>query len=100
MLMKTSGTFSLADDPCRLRCDEFLRTSATDALAGSGYPILRQIDCQVNGRIADLHGVVPSFHLKQVAQTVVMRIEDLLAVRNHLRVEPVGERAFDPPLPK
>jgi osmotically-inducible protein OsmY len=52
-----------------------------------GYPSLRQVKCAVHDGQLVLAGVVPSFYLKQVAQTVALAVEGVVSVANQLRVE-------------
>jgi osmotically-inducible protein OsmY len=76
---------------------EPLREAATRALHDSGYPVLRTVRCDVaaDGALV-LAGVVPSFYLLQIAQTLLMRVPGVRAVRNRMEVRrPAPESAGD-----
>jgi osmotically-inducible protein OsmY len=65
-----------------------LRTRVLAALVNSGYAALAFIGCDVDhGRVV-LHGCVPSYHLKQLAQVYAQRVEGVSRVDN--RVEVLG----------
>lgn len=68
--------------------DVCVQAAAIQAFRNSGHPALRRLDCQVCGRSAVLHGSVPTFYLKQLAQVLVMQLDEHLIVRNLLRVAP------------
>jgi len=55
-------------------------------LAATGYTALRRIKCQVDDGVVELRGSVPSYYLKQVAQTAVLRLSDIRQVHNRLEV--------------
>jgi osmotically-inducible protein OsmY len=55
-------------------------------LQAAGYAALRDIEVIVNASIVRLVGHVPSFHLKQVAQTAALSIPGLHQVHNALDV--------------
>ena len=66
--------------------DEHLRNCAEVALRSSGYGSLRRLTCAAcDGRVV-LTGKVPTYHLKQVAQAVIMRLMQVREVRNLLVV--------------
>jgi hypothetical protein len=44
------------------------------------------VQCQVIDGVVFLRGVVPSFHLKQVAQAVILRLPEVQGVQNALEV--------------
>jgi len=48
--------------------DDLLLLTARRAIAARGYPLLRQLRCQVRSGVVSLSGIVPSFFLKQLAQ--------------------------------
>jgi hypothetical protein len=48
--------------------DEELRYAAGAALRASDYRCLRTLECRAEGGVVMVSGVVPSFHLKQLAQ--------------------------------
>jgi osmotically-inducible protein OsmY len=56
------------------------------ALRATGYLPLRGIDVIVQARLVILAGRVPSYYLKQVAQTTVLAVPGAEKVRNGLEV--------------
>lgn len=59
---------------------------AAAVLQESGYSALRSIDCSCEEGILVLSGKVPSFYLKQVAQTLVSKLAEGGQVLNRLDV--------------
>jgi hypothetical protein len=66
---------------------ELLRDAVIAALRSSGYRHLRNLECKVREDLVILMGVLPSFYLKQVAQTIVMSVDQVREVRNAVEVE-------------
>jgi osmotically-inducible protein OsmY len=60
------------------------------ALRATGYGPLRAIEVTVRARLVILGGRVPSYHLKQVAQTAAMAVPGTGQVRNDLDVSRPG----------
>lgn len=61
-------------------------TAARRALRSSGYRALVRLNCEwVEGKLR-LRGSVPSFHLKQMAQEVVLRLRLAAELENHVEV--------------
>jgi osmotically-inducible protein OsmY len=56
------------------------------ALRATGYGPLRGIEVTVRARLVILGGRVPSYHLKQVAQTAALAVPGAHQVRNELAV--------------
>ena len=56
------------------------------ALRKTGYPIMDHISISIERNRAVLRGKVPSFYMKQVAQTTVMKINGVASVQNELVV--------------
>ena len=57
-------------------------------LEQSGYFPLRNIFCDVCQFVVTLSGCVPSFHLKQIAQVIVLRrLSDDWVIDNQLKVQ-------------
>jgi hypothetical protein len=71
---------ALKDQDRTLQADVFMRLHAT------GFAALRSIDCRVRNGVVELSGDVPSFYCKQIAQSVVLPLEQVRGIRNHLRV--------------
>jgi hypothetical protein len=68
-----------------------LAASATAALVESGYAALGRVDCRSAGDAIILHGIVPTYHLKQLAQVFVQRVHGVGRVVNRLDVRRPGE---------
>jgi osmotically-inducible protein OsmY len=56
------------------------------ALCATGYMPLRGIEVTVHARVVILAGRVPSYYLKQVAQTTALAVPGAQQVRNDLQV--------------
>ena len=56
-------------------------------LRESLYRILRNVSVVCEGGVASLHGRVPSYYLKQMAQTIVGQIQGIDRVDNQIQVE-------------
>jgi osmotically-inducible protein OsmY len=56
------------------------------ALQTSGYADLRRLRCESADGVITLRGRVQSFFLKQMAQTVVARVEGVTGINNSLQV--------------
>lgn len=67
--------------------DDDIRRDALAVLHASGFSSLRNLGCQVENGVVELTGAVRSFYLKQMAQAVVMRLNGINGVRNHVRVD-------------
>jgi hypothetical protein len=69
-------------DPAETASESAVRAQVRAALRAAGYPALADLDCRlVNGSIV-LSGTVPTYYLKQVAQTVVLRLGATLRLDN------------------
>jgi hypothetical protein len=55
-------------------------------LRASGYGALHGLGCTFESGVLHLRGCVPSYYLKQVAQSVVVDLEGVLQVNNQLEV--------------
>jgi hypothetical protein len=62
------------------------RKSAEDRLRHSEYLELRNISCDVHDGVLTLRGRVPSYHLKQLAQTLLAELAGILRLNNQLEV--------------
>jgi hypothetical protein len=67
-------------DPVSVR-DAGLQAEARAALRSSRYRALWELQCQVREGVVIVSGVVASFYLKQMAQTVLLRSRALTASR-------------------
>src|SRR5437764_12941686 len=59
----------------------------------SGYLALRDVTCVARDGVVHLHGCLPTYYLKQVAQSVASEIEGVLRVSNHIEVLAPAGRA-------
>ena len=67
--------------------DRAIEDQAKAALRASAYHAVRGMSCEVNGGVLTLRGCVPSFHMKQVAQTEVQHLlESGMTLDNQLEV--------------
>lgn len=55
-------------------------------LENSGYSVLKRVQCRFDAGTLTLSGRVPSFYMKQVAQTLVMSLQSVQFVDNRLDV--------------
>jgi len=53
------------------------------------YLALRQVVCEVRDGVLLLRGCVPSYYMKQVAQSIVHCVESTLEIHNQLDVLPL-----------
>jgi hypothetical protein len=68
------------------KTDCVLHNAVMQNFERSGYRALTDVQCEItDGRVA-LSGVVPSFFLKQIAQTIILRMGRFNGVSNHLEV--------------
>jgi osmotically-inducible protein OsmY len=77
------GTASL---PGESQEDFRLTERVARALRATGYGPLREVEVAVHVRIVTLRGRVPSYYLKQVAQTTALPVPGVQQVRNDLEV--------------
>ena len=59
----------------------------------ASYPDLRRVSCRFQDGVLTLYGQVPSYHLKQMAQTLVASLEGVRLVCNELDVGPWSRRS-------
>lgn len=71
--------------------DRSIEEAAAAILRESPYPQLRQVRCEFSGGVLILHGQLPTFHLKQLAQTVVQSLDEDVDVDNRIEVRPAGQ---------
>ena len=64
-----------------------LQSQVRAALQTAGYRPLAGLDCRLTNGSIVLTGRVPSYYLKQVAQTVVLRLATAWRVDNCVNVE-------------
>jgi hypothetical protein len=73
--------------------DDGLRIAALKLLQSSGYTVLRRLRCEVTDGVVIVHGILPSYYLKQVAQTIVLRLEGIEGVMNLVEVRGTDSRS-------
>jgi osmotically-inducible protein OsmY len=66
--------------------DLWLAEQVERALCATGYGPLRGIEVTVQARLVKLRGRVPSYYLKQIAQTTALAVPGARQVRNDLDV--------------
>jgi hypothetical protein len=66
--------------------DQLLCDAAYRQLRSCGYRHLSWLRCEVADGVVVLSGRLPSFYLKQVAQTVVQKLDALKGLKNHIQV--------------
>lgn len=80
---------SQSEDPIvvssSLICDEATR-QANAVLQGSRYLPLRDLHCDFHEGVLTIRGKVPTFYLKQLAQTVVRSVVHVEEINNHVEV--------------
>jgi osmotically-inducible protein OsmY len=92
--MATNGARDLAGREVPARDRVYSVTEAAERIAKlaerrlqeSGYCCLRRVSCHYHEGVLALRGRVPSFYLKQVAQTVVRQIEGVIEILNQVEV--------------
>ena len=96
-MIATASTSEIAGSAWVSETDEdySLRETVIERLRRSGYSSLTNIEIAVMDGVVAVFGVVPSFFLKQMAQTIILRIGQAKAVRNNLKVP---HSYFDPSL--
>lgn len=87
MIPATTYAPPTVDSPRAMTRDERLQNSVISELHASAYRPIQTIECHVHEDLVILSGRVPSFYIKQVAQTVVMKIAGVKSIENRLRVE-------------
>lgn len=65
---------------------EDIQSRICRALQAAGYLPLRNVRVAANGAEVSLCGRVPSYYMKQVAQTVALNVEGVSLLRNELTV--------------
>ncbi len=87
-LLSFGAKTSMISTATKSECDDLLRNAVIAALRSSGYRLLWGLECKVHDDSVILTGLLPSFYLKQVAQTVVMSVDQVKEVRNAIEVHP------------
>jgi hypothetical protein len=66
--------------------DDRLAAAAAARLRSSGHRPLWYLRCEVRDGVVVLSGVLPTFYLKQMAQTVLLRLAEVRGVKNLVEV--------------
>ena len=77
---------SNADRNCPTPGSIGIRQAAECRLLSSGYIALSDVRCDFDEGVLRLHGLVSTYHLKQVALALVADIEGVRVVRNQIEV--------------
>lgn len=67
--------------------DEWLRAAATHLLHSSNYAALRRLRCEASEAVIAVHGILPSYYLKQMAQSAIQRLNGIRGVNNLVEVQ-------------
>jgi hypothetical protein len=67
--------------------DDELRTAALALLRSSGYAAIRRLRCEFRGNVALITGIVPSYYLKLMAQSILLRLGGIRSVTNLVEVQ-------------
>jgi len=67
--------------------------NAKEQLGQSGYLALRDVTCVASDGVVTLHGRLPSYYLKQVAQEITLGVEGVRHVVNRIEVLAPAGRA-------
>ncbi|MBS0261616.1 MAG: BON domain-containing protein [Planctomycetes bacterium] len=74
--------------PSMTAAEAHLAECCTRQLQQTRYAGLRRVDVDVRGGTVRLQGCVSSFHLKQLAQSIVQQVPGIRKVLNELEVRP------------
>lgn len=77
---------ALAAEAETLELDSVVESQAQELLAQSNYLALRRLRCEFHDGSLVLNGRVPTFYLKQVAQTVVRQLPEVRRIDNRIDV--------------
>ena len=60
--------------------------AAEGRLRGNAYLALKNVTCEYRGGVLTLRGCLPTYYLKQMAQSVVARIDGVQRIINEIEV--------------
>jgi hypothetical protein len=84
--MQLTPALAFVDRAETVYSEPAVREQVRAALRAAGYRALADLDCRlINGSIV-LSGTVPTYYLKQVAQTAVLRLGATLRLDNRVHV--------------
>ena len=79
-----------ADNPTRIdTCapsDDLLHSHVRRVLDSSCYRVVTALECDVKSGVLTLRGVLPSFYLKQIVQSLVLQIEHVKVIDDQMEV--------------
>jgi hypothetical protein len=85
--MKLAVTCPESDQECQQQRTVSIRATLVSVLRASGYRSLWNLGCDVNeDGVVTITGILPSYHLKQMAQTAILRVAQVRQVRNLVEV--------------
>lgn len=73
--------------------DDLRRNAVLSLLRDSGYDALRNLRCEVFGDVVIVSGVVPSYFLKQMAQTFILKLGWIKGLSNQIEVFPESRQS-------
>jgi osmotically-inducible protein OsmY len=74
-----------------------LQLQAEERLRRSSYLALQDVSCSASDGVLYLHGLLPSYYLKQVAQEITAGLEGVRGVVNRIEVlRPAADRRSRP----
>jgi osmotically-inducible protein OsmY len=68
------------------KAESSLSARVRQRLRQSPYPVLRKISIYEHEGVLTLHGVLPSFYLKQLAQVTVAKVSGVEKIHNRIEV--------------
>jgi hypothetical protein len=82
------ATFSIekASPAPRLPSPPGIAEGAQDRLRSNSYQALKNVSCEYHAGVLTLRGCLPSYYLKQMAQTAVARLDGVERIVNEIEV--------------
>ena len=68
--------------------EQAMECAVRSALQESSYQAVRKVSCEIHRGVVTLHGTVPSFFLKQIAQHIAGKLRTISTIDNRLEVVP------------
>jgi osmotically-inducible protein OsmY len=84
--MLVSASLHRAIEPVRAGHDAAVQSEAQNLLEQSNYLALRRLRCEFHDGRLVLNGRVPTYYLKQVAQTIVRQLPAVRRIDNRVDV--------------
>jgi hypothetical protein len=73
--------------------DDLRRNAVFGLLRDSGHDALRNLQCEVFGDVVVVSGLAPSYFLKQMAQTVILKLGWVKGLSNQIEVSPESRQS-------